>query len=158
MSWKADVKIVDNVNGVVKNIEYRFNKISKYIYLFNELENLYDPKCKCSIIIYSIFLEQKRIVNNLDKYILNGDQIEIVLNLEVPVYMLTDIKSGDVIKSDKNMKTLYKLYYEHLENTMDCELLLIRRYAGKLSLIDVLDSPRRHYNECLNRLIHKYNF
>jgi len=156
--WKANIKIVDNVNNVQKEIIYEFKNLIQYLHLFNDLPNLYDPPCRCEIVFVFNYLDKREIVTNLERYILNGDQIEIVIKREIPLYMLCDCKTGDVIQSHENIKELYKIYNESLIDVMDCEILLIRRCGGKMKLIDVLDSPKRHYNECLNRLIHRYNF
>jgi hypothetical protein len=156
--WKATIKIVDNVNNVEKDIEYKFNKITTYSNLFNDLPNLYSVECKCVVDMYFIYLEKRELVKDLYKYILNRDVIEIVLKKQIPTYMLCDVINGERIKTSTNIKELYKVYNDRLHKTMDCELLLVKQEDDKLTLIDVLDSPKRLYNECLNRLIHKYNF
>lgn len=149
------IKIIDNVHCVEKEILYEFPHFITYLYLFNELPNLYNTNVKSEVTMYFIYLGKRENVTNLEKYILNGDEIEIVLNRELPIYMLCDSKTGDMIHSSRNIKDLYKIFYE---NVYDCEIFLISRCGADFKLVDVLDLGIRHYNDCVNRLIHRYNY
>ena len=164
--WKASVLIRDRVRNVEKRLEFKFCKVSTYNNLMNQIPKLYpDVKKEDKLTIWFEYLDRREIVCDMTKYILNRDVIEIVIDKREEKkeeqkkenYILCDVKSGVQLKASYNINDLYQ-FFRLLMADLDCELLILQEKNNKLILLDVLDTPTRHHNECINRLIHKYNF
>jgi hypothetical protein len=154
--WKAKLKIIDEVAGEEKEIIYKLIKIFRYIDLYKKLPELYPMNLNISSVSFTFrYLEKDVLVDDLNKYILNNDYIIIHIRKKKPVYFLFDPFERKNIYSSYDISNLYSY---HLKYTLNYEMLLFGIFGVKEKLIDVLDNPQIHYNQCLNRLIHRYNF
>ncbi len=152
--WKANLKIIDEIQNIKKNIIYNFYPIIRYFNLLQELPTLYGIY-DCKIEFNFEYLGKKVVIDDLSKYILNNDIIEIILKPKEKLYYLQDGISKEIIKSSYRTKDLYEFYQKELKDTIDCEVLLIREDK---KLLDVWFPPNFFYNRCVNRLVHKYNY
>lgn len=148
----AFLKIIDDFNKIEINIIYRFNKVISYNKLLQDL-----PKIYRKVNDYDVnFIYNERIVVDLNDYILPRDKI--CAKLVKKSYFFYDVISNSIIRKSDNIEDLYKFYLNVLYDKIDCEILLYEKKANKRKLIDVLDSPNRHKNNCINRLIKRYNY
>ena len=157
---QALIKIIDETENINRNVLYKFKKISTYNRLLKDLPIIYPEfNSKPSKIIVSFTYRGKNeIVDDYNKYIINGDKIELKIVETSPLYFLIDVLSYNKLKTSYCIKDLYKLFITQYQNNVDCEILLVKQFGNTMTLIDVLDTPLRHHNECINRLIHEYNF
>jgi len=155
----AILNIIDEIGNLKRNSIYKFNRISRYFNLLAEFDSIYPiTKYKRFLIVFSFKYEGKNIlVDDLTKFILPKDIIEIRITLPDPLYYLVDSISLEKIRSSYNIKELYKYYLEK-KDEIDCEIFILKENNGKTKLIDVLIEPNYIYNQCVNRLIFKYNF
>ena len=154
--WQANLKIIDNVNNINKNIIYKFYKVTTYSQLFRDLPMIYPYNSKNKVIFIFNYLESSTVIDDLSKYILNKDEIIVKINSCKPLYYLYDPIFKDEIAQSYNIKLLYKYYYKKLSH--EEEILLYKRIGYKNKLVDVLSSPVYYKNRCIDRLISKYNY
>lgn len=160
--WVAKLKIVDTIKNVENTVDYKFNRIMKYIDLYRDLPIILrfigyeDCRYRIAQIVFTFrYLEQNIIVDNwYNKYILNRDEIEIkIINVE-PIYSLVDSSSKNIIFKSRNIKHVY-LYYDAILKSLVKNAILVK---SDDSLIDVLDDGQYYLNACINTLIHRYNY
>lgn len=160
--WVAKLKIVDTIKNVENTVDYKFNRIMKYIDLYRDLPIILrfigyeDCRYRMTQIVFTFkYLEKDIIVDNwYNKYILNRDEIEIkIINVE-PIYSLIDSSSKNIIFKSRNIKHLY-LYYNTILKSLVKNAILVK---SDDSLIDVLDEPSHYLNACINTLIHRYHY
>jgi len=153
--WKAFLKIKDHVNYLEKTIEYKFYKVTTYLNLFHDLSLIY-PKYRKEYEIEFRFnyLENSTLIDDLNKYILNNDEIEVIINPCKPVYYLYD-----PIFKDEIVQSYYaKKLYEYADKNIEGEILLYVKRGYIHKLVDVLTKPDYYKSECINRLMKKYNY
>ena len=154
MYW-ANIKIVDRIRDRRRMIEYRMEKCKKFSDLFIEIKDIYPGYEEGNNITLLLLTDgNRRVIREFDKYIRDGDVIE--LTISDIAYLLCDC-NGDELKASANIKDLYQLYYT-LADILFHEVFIVKMENKEMYLIDVLDSSKRYYNECVNRLIQKYNF
>jgi len=153
--WKAFLKIKDGVNHVEKTVEYKFYKVTTYLNLFHDLYLVY-PKFKKEYEVEFKFnyLDNSTLIDDLSKYILNNDKIEIIINKCKPMYYLYDPIFKDEIVQCYNIKKLY----EYADKNIVGEILLYVKRGCIHKLVDVLTKPDYYKSECINRLMKKYNY
>lgn len=160
--WTAKLKIIDMVKKQNNVVDYKFNRIMKYIDLYHDLGIILRfigyENCPYRITQISFtfrYLDKKVLVDNWhNRYILNRDEIEIRIN-DVPlIYSLVDSISGQIILKHQNINKIY-LFYDKILQYKTNNALLIKIDN---TLVDVLDNGKYHLNACINRLIHRYNY
>jgi hypothetical protein len=151
--WKAILKIKHEEEE--KIVEYKFYKVSNYLKLFNDLHLIYPKYKKEYEVIFNFnFLGNQILVDDLTKYILHNDQIDITIRKIKPVYYLYDPIFNCEIVQSYNMKKLY----EYAEKELNGEILLYQRKGFLNKLLDVLTKPDYYKNECINRMVKNYMF
>ena len=100
--WKANLTIIDEIANEEKKLIYRFSKICRYFNLLFDLNSHYpiSEYISCDIFFTFQYLEQKIYIDDLTKYILNNDNIEIIL-------VLFDLKNRQKNLLYKAMKRLF---------------------------------------------------
>ena len=126
----ALIKIDDKIKNIQTELEYKFKSISKYRFLLNSLPHIYPEfsNVACHIAIWYTYNGEKIRINDLNKYILNRDIIELEIYPLRKTYFLYNImEQKKLIKSLNNMPDLYRFYNTQLMNNIDCEVLLCSR-------------------------------
>lgn len=152
--WAANLKIFDMVQNQEYNFIYKMKKITKYIDLYRDLQNILKYHVRSSQIEFTFdYLDKKIQVDDWNKYVLNRDVIEIRIKNAPIVYSLIDSFSQNIIITSLKIDELYQYYQKYLRKH-DCAVLI----KSDQSLLDVLENPDNYKNRCINRLIHKYKF
>lgn len=151
--WKAILTIKHEEEE--KIIEYKFYKVSNYLRLFNDLHLIYPKYKKEYEVIFNFnFLGNSILVDDLSKYILHNDQIQVTIKNVKPIYYLYDpIFKYEIVQS-YNMKKLY----EYADKELKGVILLYKRKGYLNKFLDVLTKPDFYKNECINRLVKNYIF
>lgn len=113
--------------------------------------NAYDNMCasECSSHTYIQ-------VKDLHKNLSHGDKIIIRINEGTNRYFL----SAQNIKlySSHSLKIIYEYYYTVIKFLTNAEVLVYKEDENGKKLVDVLQDDKHFLNECINRLIHNYNY
>ena len=160
--WIAKLKIVDTIRNRKDCIDYKFNRIMKYIDLYRDLGIILrfigyeDCFYRMTQISFTFrYLNKDVFVDNwYNKYILNRDEIEIKISSVPIIYSLIDSISNNTILKHRNIKKIYLLYSKILKFETNNALLI----KADNILVDVLDDGQYYLNDCINRLIHRYNY
>ena len=160
--WIAKLKIIDTIKNTENSVDYKFSRIIKYIDLYRDLPIILrfigyeDCRFRTTQITFTFkYLEKNIIVDNwYNKYILNRDEIEIKISYAPPIYSLIDSLTGNILVTSKNINKMYLYYHQILKPKVKSAVLL----KSDNSLLDVLDEPSHYLNDCINTLIHRFNF
>ncbi len=151
--YLATIKIIDTVKNRENIIGYITDKSKKYSDLFTDIRDIYpEYEDGSNISLLLVASGQKRVIREFERYIRYGDVIELIISKSV--YLLCDC-SGREIKTSTNIKDLYEYYYTL---ALNYEVFIIKMENKDIFLIDVLDSSAKYYNDCVNRLVTRYNF
>ncbi len=151
--YLATIKIIDTVKNRENIIGYITDKCKKYSDLFTDIRDIYpEYEDGSNITLLLVVSGRKLIIREFDRYIRYGDVIELIISKSV--YLLCDC-SGREIKTSTNIKDLYEYYYTL---TLNYEVFIVKLENKDIFLIDVLDSSAKYYNDCVNRLVTRYNF
>ena len=153
---KFDLNIIDKIRDKEDYVEYKSSKCLKFRDLFSLIPKIYpdykEERGEENITLLFLYDGKKKLIREFNLYIRNGDTIEIVISSAS--YLLCDVQ-GFEIKHSENINHLYSTY---LQLAIPYEVFIVKIENDKLFLVDVLDSGLRRYNECVNRLISRYNF
>lgn len=149
---KIYFNIIDKIRDKEDYIEYTSKKCIKFKDLFTLIWYLYPNYAGENITLLFLQNERRKIIRDLNLYIRDFDTIEIVISYAS--YLLCDVH-GYSIEQNENINDLYSVYIHH---NITYEVFIVKIENDKLYLIDVLDSGIHRYNECVNRLISRYNF
>jgi hypothetical protein len=153
--WKAILKIKDKVRKINKIIEYKFYKVTTYLQLFRDLKLIYPKYNKENEITFTFnYLGKSVLIDDFNKYILNNDEIEIEIKKCKPLYYLYDPEFNSEIVESYDLKKLQ----EYSRVYLDGEILLYKRIGYLDKFVDVLTKPEFYKNQCINRLVKKYNY
>lgn len=158
--WGAHLKIIDLIQNKREDVIYKMRKITKYKDLYYDLANILksvgyeETNYRPTQITFTFdYLDNKILVDDWNKFVLNKDVIEIRM-IEVPkIYTLVDSYNGRTIISSLKTEKIYHHYNQYLKN-YNLPVLL----KCDDSLLDVLENPENRLNRCINRLIHRYNY
>jgi hypothetical protein len=153
---KIKIKIIDKIDNIEQNIIYPITKFIRYTELIEKLPTFYPIMKKESFILnFSFdFLGRKIAVEDYSNYILNNENIEILIEPAPPLYLLY-ISSKENIKTSYKLKDLYKYYNEELKNK---QAFIYQETGLKKKLLDVLIPHNFFYNQCVNRMTSKYYY
>ena len=91
-------------------------------------------------------------INNWDRYILDKDIIQIIIyNSKIIEYALYT-ERGDKLIQSKTQNVIYN-DIDHDNITEPLLLYSVTELGDKIKLIDVIDNPKRWYNEVVTRMI-----
>jgi hypothetical protein len=151
--WKVHFNIVDKIREREDYAEYILKNSIKFRDIFDMIGRLYPEYQDGENITLLLYHEgKKKLVREFDLYIRVADTIEIIISRES--YFLCNVQ-GYEIESSENIGDLYVIYHRL---NLSCELFIVKIENDKLFLVDVLDSGSHFYNDCVNRLISRYNF
>ena len=149
---KFDVNIIDKIQNKEDYIQYTSKNNLKFKDLFELIWKLYPDYEGENMTILFVFEGGKKLIREFNLYIRNGDTIEIILSKSS--YFLCDVQGFQIAQSD-NISNLYNSYsLLHIPY----EVFIVKIEYDQLYLVDVLDSGKQRYNECVNRLISCYNY
>lgn len=163
MSWVVTLCFIDQVKRKIHKYQQRFFPLYTYHKLYHNLDTFmknigWDQiNYKTTAIDFKLasYKDEPVVVSDWDKLILNKDVIHIVLyDPNVYFYSLFS-QHGEVLKSDKSIKSIY----QSLNSFKDCEFLfiyLINEPKTKAKLIDVIYNTQVSYNQTVNKLVHNY--
>ena len=133
-------------------IQYTSKNCLKFKDLFELIWKLYPDYERENITLLFVFGGSKKLIREFNLYIRNGDIIEIILSPSS--YFLCDIQGFQIEQSDK----ISNLYVKYHILAIPYEVFIVKIEYDQLYLVDVLDSGVQRYNECINRLISRYNY
>lgn len=156
---QAFLTIIDDIHFQETNVTCQFHKFTTYARMLQELPKIY-PKYKKEYKVVCNFKspDLDYTINDLNSYILPGDHIDVILTKTQPIYVLYDVIDNCVIFSSNKISDVYSFYINEIYYNMDGEYLIYKRTGIKEKLIDVLDCGQRYRNQCINRLVNKYNY
>lgn len=156
--WKVYLIFIDNTNSRKTTIKHSFRPLYTYRLLLSDLDKLYKkidwkvPKGFKITFKLSSYRQNPELIDDLDRYILNRDKIEIVFyNPKIINYGLFS-ESDELLLRSSSMITIYNdIEIDKLNQTL--LLYTIDDTKNKIKLIDVIDNPKRLYNELINRMV-----
>jgi hypothetical protein len=153
--WRAYLKI--KAFGVVETTIFHMNCVHRYRDLSEKLsEVLYEvglDRVKFNnkqVNFYFYYLDKWIYIDDLSKFILNNDSIIIDID---HVYSLVDSKADQLLLESRNKNDIYELYQKIKEQLT--RAVIVKKGS---KIIDVLDKPHYHYNACVNRMVHTWNY
>ena len=149
---KFDVNIIDKIRNKEDFIQYTNRRCLKFKDLFELIWKLYPAYEGENMTVLFVFEGGKKLIREFNLYIRNGDTIEIILSRSS--YFLCDVQGFQIEQSDviSNLYNSYSLLH------IPYEVFIVKIEYDQLYLVDVLDSGKQRYNECVNRLISRYNY
>ncbi len=162
--WTSYLVFKDLINDKKIRIKFKHEIIYTYKSLYDNLEKLFQDigwkqTYSSSWITFKLGNHTNKPIRIIDwnKYILNKDKIYIILfNPSVHSYGLFNQK-GDKLIETSNAKTIYQdIKIELIKEPL--YLYQLNACGTKTKLIDVIDNPKRCYNEVVNRLILNYGW
>lgn len=161
--WKADLIFYDQVNDRKQELQFDFPGLYKYSQLYDNLKILFTSigwdnfrydryKIDFKLLTYR---DKPVDVQDWNKYILNRDQIEIVIsNPDLISYSLYT-ERGDVLLTTSKLANIYSdININSLNQVL--KIYMVNRSRTKRKLIDVIINSKMLYNQMVNRLIHDY--
>ena len=149
---KFDVNIIDKIRNKEDYIQYTNQRCLKFKDLFELIWKLYPDYGGENMTVLFVFEGGKKLIREFNLYIRNGDTIEIILSKSS--YYLCDVQGFHIAQSD----VISNLYTEYRAISIPYEVFIVKIEYDQLYLVDVLDSGVQRYNECVNRLISRYNY
>ena len=149
---KFDVNIIDKIRNKEDYIQYTNRRCLKFKDLFELIWKLYPDYEGENMTLLFVFGGSKKLIREFNLYIRNGDIIEIILSSSS--YFLCDIQGFQIEQNDK----ISNLYVKYHILAIPYEVFIVKIEYDQLYLVDVLDSGKQRYNECINRLISRYNY
>lgn len=152
---KINFNVIDKIRGKEDYIQYLPKKFIKFKDIYDLMWQLcpeYGRENGETVTLLFLYEGKKRLIREFNRYIRDEDTIEIIISQSS--YLLCDVQ-GYEIEQSENINDLY-FTYRFLNITY--EVFIVKIENQKLFLVDVLDSGIRRYNECINRLITRYNF
>ena len=158
-TWKAQLNIS------VKNVEcstiLTMNELYRYRDLHGKLleilrENGLDRQYNSSKQGVRFFLFYQNIwkfVDNWSNFILNRDIILIKIEDLPSVYSIVEIKDKKMLKESQNIEDIYS-YYKNNRHKIKRGVI----FKKDKIILDVIEIPQYHYNRCVNRMVHKWNY
>lgn len=156
--WKVQLHIINHFLDTEGVKTYCFKPILQYKNLHEYLPKILPHLDLTHYIVdfYFTYLNKTVLVDDLEKYILNNDLIEIHLNFnDKQQYFLRDSYNDENLYVSPNIDDIYTYYKDSILNH-DFPLLIYREKYNKYNLIDVLENPDYYINSCINRMVHKY--
>ena len=162
-SWTVSLILINkNVNQEF-TIKYNFCPPYTYNKLYDELLEIYDiigwlknNKSNRKNIIFKLSTNMKTPVKitNWDKYILDHDIIYIILyNSDIVEYGLYTERGDKLMQTNKPEIIYNDIDYNNI--TEPLLLYSVTETGDKIQLLDVIDSPKRWYNEIVTRMVLK---
>lgn len=161
MSWSAYLLFIDKINKKQIEIEHSFNPVYKYNDLFKDIEMLYAligweiKYCKKNVVFkLATYLDAPTKVDDWDNYILNHDNIQVILYDSTIIEYGLFTEDNDLIIQTYKPEIIYgDIDYEKIDQPL--LLYTVTENGDKLKLIDVIDNPQRMYNDLVNRMVKK---
>lgn len=164
-TWKTSLIFDDRVNDRRAKLKLSFPPLYRYTDIYNTLENLvqmigWDPiKYLPNCITFKLvsYMETPLRVADWNKFILNRDKIKIIIFDPSKFYYALYTERGEKLIQTGKMQTIYNdIQIEYVREPL--LLYKINDSGTKIQLIDVIDNPKRHYNNLVNRMIKQYNY
>jgi hypothetical protein len=164
-TWKAYLTFKNTIRNVTTKLKFTFSPIYNYDKLYRNLDDLLktigwkntEYTTKNVAFKLTSYVKTPIYITDWKKYIIHKDKIQIIFfDPNKHYYALYDQKGEIVLKSE----TIDKIYQEiNIDLVPEpLELYLVNDIDIKLKLIDIIDNPKRHYNQVVTRLVKKYNY
>lgn len=162
-SWSASLVLINNNSNREFTIKYNFYPPYTYNELYNEIIDIYDiigwsenTKIIKRNIILKLFTNGENLIKitNWNKYLLDDDKIYIILyNSDKVEYALYTEKGAKLIQANKTDIIYNDIDYDNI--TEPLLLYSVTETGDKIKLLDVIDTPKRWYNEIVTRMVLK---
>jgi len=164
-SWKAHLVFIDKFRKKETILKFVFPPLYTYNCLYNNLKSLFKT-IKWDLIDYppnyiafklTSYSEDSTIITDWDKFIINEDKIQVIIfNPNIYHYALFS-QQGEKLMQASSAETIYNDI--KIEFVREPLLLYKVNYNGtKIKWIDIIDNPKRMYNEVVIGLIHTYGW
>jgi hypothetical protein len=155
-------KLIIDDGYIVKSLTLKSENPFKFFDILDYINKLYTLTNKCQLSFYLCQNDRILLVNDIEKFIKNNDEILVKIIRPSSYYALIDSKNNFLF-SAYHLRDLYNYFYDYIQsplynNSPQAMLIYEINEYNMGKLIDVLDTPKRHLNECVNRLIHNYNY
>lgn len=103
------------------------------------------------------YMEKPSRVTDWRKFILNRDKIKVIIFDPHKFYYALFTERGEKLIQTGKIKTIYNdIRIEYVKEPL--LLYKVNDSGDRIKLIDVIDNPRRHYNNLINRMVKRYNY
>ena len=159
-------KLIIEHGEITKQLNLKSNIPFQFLDILNEISNLcpdIDNNAKLAFYLCKSLdsLNDVELICDLTRFVKHEDHIFLRIYRDMPYFALKDVKNNSFLLSSYDIKELYNFYIQnmiYLSQTLNSELLIYEINGTNHNLIDVLDNPDRHLNECINRMVKCYNF
>lgn len=160
-SWSTSLILINKNISQEFTIKYNFCPPYTYNNLYNEIIDIYDiigwsenSKIIRKNIILKLFTDMKNPIKitNWNKYLLDNDIIYVILyNSDIVEYALYTEKGDKLIQANKPNIIYNDIDYDNI--TEPLLLYSVTETGDKIKLLDVIDTPKRWYNEIVTRMV-----
>jgi len=140
-------------SDLTNNCQITFILKSLYTYQENNINSLENSNNLNSI---ENLNNSETIIINLHNHIFNGDKIIVRLTKAPILYYLQGYNLR--LYSSYCLKDIYQYYFNIIKNIANEEIFIYACEGSVIKLVDVLDDGKKKLDQCINRLIKKYNY
>ena len=162
-TWKANLYFDDRIGNRKQKINFAFPALYRYKLLYDNLETLFKyigwdgfeyEKYKV-VFKLSTYKDEPVDIEDLNKYILNRDKINIIIFDPKIINYSLYTERGDILLTTSSLQSIYSdINIDNLNEVL--KLYAVNESGTQLKLLDIIINPKMYYNQAVNRLIHNY--
>ena len=160
--WKSKLILNNKITGQYTKLKFKYPCLYTYNDIYNNLSKIFnaiywDYNYTKKNIRFKLcgFETNSVIIKRWENYLVHEDKIQItIFDPNERIYILYTERGKKLMKVS-NINIIYKtLKLNKLDQTLLIYLCDVNK--TKLKLIDVIDTPKLHYNKLIDRMV--YNF